>query len=195
MRCPKCHTETPPAALNCPGCNLPTPRGKTASLNEKKKGAKKTSGVGFKDKYRDSSKPVGWRVLLPTGGRWVRWVIILAVVAIGGYGSYWYVYSSAASSQGDPKTALTAMSQLRRLPSKQPGQTIDEAINAELKKSKESGELVSYQGWTVKANGGSSFLVSFSFEEKTGKKSADWLVNLTNNTFVPQSELATAVHK
>ena len=87
------------------------------------------------------------------------------------------------------------MNQLRRLPSREAGKSIEELMNAELQKSRAAGELVSFQGWAVKPYDSSNFVVSFTYEEKSGRKSAEWLVGPANNTFIPKSELAVNVHK
>ena len=211
MRCPKCHVDTPPEALSCPGCNLQTPRGKVVAAEDKEKkqkdkeknsfratlkpAAKASSSSRANSSKASSSASTSFDIksMLPKGGRWVSWLVAVVLMAGSGFGAYWYVYS--APPEQDAKSALAAMNQLRKLPSKAEGKTIDEAINAALKQSKDSGELLSYQGWTVKPFNKSSYLVSFTFEEKSGKKTAEWVVSTTDNSFIPHSELAMNIHK
>jgi hypothetical protein len=194
MRCPKCYTETQPDLLKCPGCNLATPRGKAvAAADKEKRKTVKKNPTSSSHRYRGSDRAVGWKALLPSGGRWLYWLVILLVFCGVGVGVYWYVYVS--SPQMDAKSALTAMNQLRHLPAKEPGKSIEDVMNAELKRSKDAGELVSFQGWTVKPYDTSNYIVSFSYEEKGGKKSAEWVVGMTNNRFIPHSELASNIHK
>ena len=196
MRCPKCYTETLPNSLHCPGCNLTTPKGKVAAAaaeKEKRKSVKKKPPLTLHRRDAGRAVAVGWRALLPTGGRWLTILIAFLLLGGMGYGTYWYIYSS--SQPQDAKSALNAMNQLRRLPSREAGKSIEDLMNAELQKSKAAGELVSFQGWTVKPYDSSNFLVSFTYEEKSGRKSAEWLVGLSNNTFIPKSELAANIHK
>lgn len=201
MRCPKCHTETPPEALSCPGCKLTTPRGKAfavADKEKKQKTAAKTSGLRAKKASSGGLPPlnlkgVNWRGMMPAGGRWITWLVVVVMLGGGGYFGYKYVYSTPQTI--DPKVAMNAMNQLKQLPSKVEGKTIDDALSAALKESKAAGELVKFQGWTVKPYNNSSYLVSFSYEEKTGPKSAEWVVSPTSNSFTPISELATSVHR
>jgi hypothetical protein len=184
MRCPKCHTETPADAHNCPSCNLSTPRGKLAAPMKGKKGS-------LKIKSRHKRKfDVG--AILP-GGRTIFWLAVVAFVGVSGFLAYWYVY--ATPEHVAPQPALNAMNQLRKLPSKLEGKSIEDCLNAEIKKSKDSGQLVSYQGWTIKPYEKNTYLISFTFDEKENKRSADWVVDPQHNIFTPVSDLATAVQK
>jgi hypothetical protein len=184
MRCPKCHAETSSDALNCPSCNLVTPKGRLAGpAKGKKSGSKAKSG---------SKRKIDFGALLP-GGRMMSWIGLVLFIGAAGFLAYWYVY--ATPDHVAPQSALSAMNQLRGMPSKQEGKTIDDCLVAEMKKSKESGQLVGFQGWTVKPYQKSSYLISFTFDEKDAKKSAEWVVDPENNIFTPISELATAVQK
>lgn len=185
MRCPKCYTETPAEAYNCPSCNLQTPKGRLAA--PKKGSAKKVSSV--------KKSKIDFRALLPNlpGSKVIFWVILSVFIVASGFLVYWYVYADSTSIS--PQLALNSMNQLRRLPSKEEGKNIEEYLNSEMKKSKEAGRLVGYQGWTVKPYEKHSYLISFSFDEKESSKSADWVVDPKNNTFTPVSELASAVQK
>jgi hypothetical protein len=187
MRCPKCHTETSAEALNCPSCNLSTPRGRFVNTEKGKADkARKPSQAASKIKVKTD-----WAALKP--GKWINWVLLAGLFAALGFGVYWYIYSSPSPVK--PESALTAMNELRKLPSKEEGKSIDDCLTAELKKSKDAGQLINYQGWTVKPYSKHTYLISFSFEDKNGKKSADWVVDPLNKTYTPITELATVVHK
>ncbi|MBI3654584.1 MAG: hypothetical protein HY231_26435 [Acidobacteria bacterium] len=182
MRCPKCYTETDADALNCPSCHLPTPKGKEVSARKGKATKTKKSAI---PKFHLQIR--AWRP-----GKASKWAL-LGVLFVGlGVGVYWYIYSAAMVN---PTAALAAMTELRKLPSKEEGKTIDDCMNAELKKSKDAGQLLNYQGWTVKPYNKGTLMISFSFEEKSGKRSADWIVDPQQKTFTPITELANAAHK
>jgi hypothetical protein len=187
MRCPKCHTETNAEAMNCPSCNLPTPKGKFVNT-EKGKADKvsKKSAPKSKEKLK-----VDWGAMMP--GKWINWVLLAALFVALGLGVYWYVYSSSQPIKAE--TAMSVMNELRKMPSKEEGKSIDDCMTAELKKSKEAGQLITYQGWTVKPYSKNTYLISFSFEETNGKKSADWIVDPQHKTYTPITELATAAQK
>jgi hypothetical protein len=184
MRCPKCYSETPTDALNCPSCNLPTPKGKLSGATSSKKGASKTK-VSSKRKVDVSAVLPGRKVL--------TWLALVVFLGAAGFLAYIYIYSTP--DHMSPQPALEAMNQLRRLPSKQEGKTIEDYLNAEMKKAKDAGQLVGFEGWKIKPYERNSYLVSFSFDEKDAKKSAEWVVDPQNKIFTPISELATAVQK
>ena len=185
MRCPKCHSETSAEANNCPSCNLRTPKGRLA---EPKKGARHKGQTVAKGK-------VDFATLLPKmpGSRIITWVILL--LFLGGTGFFVYRYAYATPESITPQSALQAMHQLQRLPSKEEGKNIEDCLNALMTKSREAGKLVGYEGWTIKPYDKDNYLISFSFDEKEAKKSADWVVDPKNNRFMPISELASAVQK
>ena len=123
----------------------------------------------------------------------MSWVAIILFIGASGFLAYWYVFATPEHLESQP--ALSAMNQLRRLPSKEDGKNIEDYLNAEMKKSKAAGQLVGYQGWTIKPYDRNSYLISFSYEEKDAKRSAEWVVDPKHNIFTPISELATAVQK
>src|ERR1051325_2628334 len=174
MRCPKCYAETDPDALNCPSCNLPTPRGKYVNAEKGKKDKTQT-----KKQTKASPKVMVERQPFKPG-KGVKWLFILVLLIAAGWGAYLYVFSSSQTVK--PESALSAMNELRKLPSKEEGKSIDDCMTAELKRSKDAGQLISLQGWTVKPYGKSNLLISFSFEDTGGKKSADWVVDPLNKT-------------
>lgn len=184
MRCPKCYTETPADAHSCPSCNLQTPKGRLAAPEKGK--TRKVKGK------TNSKRKIDIGAILP-GGRAMFWIAVVIFVGISGFLAYSYIY--ATPEHVSPQPALNAINQLRGMPSKQEGKTIDDCLNAEMKKAKDAGQLVGFQGWTIKPYQKDSYLITFSFEEKDSEKSAQWIVDPQNNIFTPISELATAVQK
>ncbi|MEK6289642.1 MAG: hypothetical protein AABO57_28335 [Acidobacteriota bacterium] len=83
------------------------------------------------------------------------------------------------------------------MPSSEPGVTIDARLSRELEASRRVGNLVGYQGWTVRPIKGTKtrVLIVFAYQEVGGThQRAEWLADLSNNTFTPQTDLAAAVH-
>jgi hypothetical protein len=123
---------------------------------------------------------------------------ISIVVTLIGAGGYWFVWPLVQSQGPEPEVAALVLEKLRKMPSNQEGLTVEESVARELEKSRRVGNLVSYQGWTVKQVPGdkSKLLVVFSFNERdNSKKSAEWLADPVSSTFTPQTELAAAVFK
>ncbi|MEW6127793.1 MAG: hypothetical protein AB1757_12215 [Acidobacteriota bacterium] len=207
MRCPKCFTETPPEAMQCPGCNLVTPKGKAA---EKKASVEKQKLVADRRKqkgkvvWKANRQKVDWKSidwknwrtipfksLIPS---WALWAVTLVILCVSAYFAYRYVQPKEISLE-EAKATAGLMTRLRNMPSKKEGMTLDQCMMDEVKKSRESGQLVSYTGWSVKPYNPNQFLISFSYEEKAGLKSAEWVADPVQSVFVPQSELAMAMHK
>ena len=185
MRCPKCHTETPNDALVCPGCKLPTPRGRQYKA-DKRAGKSPKSPKRIKEaKQHRRSKVVNMALTCAIG------LIVL------GLGVYVYVVLTSGVTELDPKAAGEMLVTLRRLPSSEQGLSVDDRMNQEVKKSKESGKLVKYQGWTMRPIKGDrkKILIAFTFEEKdSGEKRAEWIADPANKSFSPQTGLASAVY-
>jgi len=100
------------------------------------------------------------------------------------------------SNQAEPKVVLAALDKLRHLPSSEPNMTVDARLLKELETSKRVGNLVSYQGWAVRPVKGSKHkvLLVYSFQEVGDvHQTAEWLADLSTNTFVPQNDLAKTV--
>jgi hypothetical protein len=200
MRCPKCHTETPPAAANCPGCNLATPRGKQDKQREREREYdRKTrkvflSGLSFRRKRSGKKENDGEP---SRAGTIVRIVIIVAAIALAGFGSYLLVFSIWESKHADPVLSLKAMEKFRSMPSNEEGLTVDEVMKQELKKFKDSSNLKGSQGWhTQKINGSDSrVLVVFSFQDGAGQDHrAEWLVDVKSQRYIPQTALAIEMY-
>ena len=199
MRCPKCHTETPPAAANCPGCNLATPRGKhDKELAREKEYERKTkkvflSGFSF-GKLRSSKKNDGEPSRI---GTIVRIVIIVVAIGLAGFGSYLLVFTIWDSKHADPILSFKAMQAFRTMPSNEEGLTVDELMTRELDKFKDAGNLKGSQGWhTEKISGTESrVLVVFSFQDKEGKDHrAEWMVDIKSQRSIPQTALAIEMY-
>ena len=185
MRCPKCHTETASDALVCPGCKLPTPKGRQFKADKRAgKNPKSPKKIREAKRHRRS-----------------RAVNIALSCAIGviaaGLGVYVYLVLTSGTTELDSKAAGEMLVTLRRLPSSEQGLSVDDRMNQEIKKSKESGKLVKYQGWTMRPVQGDKgkILIAFTFEEKeTGEKRAEWLADTANKSFSPRTGLAAAVY-
>ena len=195
MRCPKCHTETPPGAANCPGCNLATPKGKQdkerAREREFERKTKKVflSGLSLpwkRGKDKDDGEP-------SKAGTIVRIVIIVAAIGLAGFGSYLLVFTYWESKSADPVLTLKALEQFRSMPSNEEGLTVDELMKQELQKFKDSGNLKGAQGWhTQKISGSDSrVIVVYSFQDASGQDHrAEWLVDVKSQRYIPQTALA-----
>jgi len=199
MRCPKCHTETPPSAANCPGCNLATPKGKhdkqVAKEKEYDRKTKKVflSGLSFGRKgaeKKDDGEPGRASTIL-------KIAIIVIAIGMAGFGSYLLVFSMWESKHADPILAFKAMQAFRTMPSNEEGLTVDQLMTRELDKFKEAGNLKGSQGWhTEKINGTESrVLVVFSFQDKDDKDHrAEWLVDVNSQRSIPQTALAIEMY-
>jgi len=101
------------------------------------------------------------------------------------------------SQVADPKASLVMLDTLRKMPSKEADLTVDARMKKEVEASRRVGNLHTYTGWHLKPVPGatSKVLVVFSYEEidKT-VIAAEWLADLSNHTFTPQTELAKSVY-
>lgn len=122
---------------------------------------------------------------------------VFTTLAVAGILFYALKSSGFIRTEPDPKSSLQAIATVRSLQSNQAGQTVDQAMTKMLESARAAGTLVGSQGWFVRpVNGGSGKVrVTFSFEEKQGKRQADWLVDLSNNSVEPENDLAASVHK
>jgi hypothetical protein len=100
------------------------------------------------------------------------------------------------SERAEPKLVLSALDKLRRMPSNDPQFTLDARLLRELETSRRVGNLVSYQGWTVRPIEGTKtkVILAFSYEEVgSAHQSAEWIADLNNNTFTPHTYLASTI--
>ena len=185
MRCPKCHTETPSDALVCPGCKLATPKGRQFQADKRAgKNPKSPKRVKEAKAFKRS------RALNIVLGCVIGSMVV-------GLGIYVYETFLSGGMELDAKAAGQMLITLRRMPSNEKGLSVDERMNEEIKKSKESGKLLKYQGWTTRPIRGerSKILIAFSFEEKeSGEQRAEWIADPSNNSFAPRTGLAWAVY-
>src|SRR5205085_8477043 len=190
MKCPRCHGEVPTESLRCPACKLAKPKSLIVQsgnkLSPSKAAAKRTPPHARKPRRKPERKLPKW-VSIAAGA--------LSVVLIAAIGDYAYLYFSNSKSELDPHLAQPAMQKLRDMPSKQANLTVDQYLNQELEKSRRLGNLVSIQGWTMRPLPGttSKMLIAFSFQERDNtERRAEWLADLSHDTFMPQTELAAA---
>jgi hypothetical protein len=142
-----------------------------------------------------SSRPV--KTPRTTTARKLRLPIGAALVAILSVGIYIFVVPLLYSEHAEPKVVLSALETLRRLPSNEAGLTIDARLTRELETAKRVKNLVSYKGWTVQPIKGTrtKVLMIYSYQEVGDvTKRAEWLADLTTNTFIPQTDMAAAIH-
>ena len=193
MKCPRCHVEVPTEALRCPDCKLPKPKSLIAQGSQDKTksklAAKRKPTSGRKPGAKPERKLPKW-VSITAGA--------LSIVLVAVIGVYAYWYFSHTTSELDPHLAEPAMQKLREMPSTQANLTVDQYLNQQLEKSRRVGNLVSVKGWTMRPVQGtrSKMLIAFSFEERDNtEQRAEWLADLSHDTFTPQTELASAACK
>jgi len=122
---------------------------------------------------------------------------IVGGLAVAGLLFYALKSSGFIRSELDSRAGLDAIASVRNLQSNQTGVSIDQAMTKMLNGARESGNLVAFQGWIVRPINGDSrrVRVLFSYDEKQGRRQAEWLVSLSDYTIAPQNELAAAVSK
>ena len=211
LTCPRCGTDVPTEALYCPYCTLPKPkRGFVAaeekpeevSLPEQPKAsltAQPHRSVALRSAKKERSKSAKRSSAHPgKPPRNLRLSVlsVAALVALFSVGTYIFVVPLVYSEQAEPKSVLSALDKLRKMPSSDPSVTVDGRLLRELEFSRRVKNLVAYQGWTVRPIKGTKtkVVLAFTYEEVGGlHQSADWIADLTNNTFTPQTELASSV--
>jgi hypothetical protein len=191
MVCPRCATDVTAEAQYCPYCNLPKPKAGFA-LSAPTKPATNAAPIKRRkshDRYLAQPANKGRRLrLMVLGGA--------ALAAVLSVGVYIFVVPLVHSQGVEPKTALSALDKLQHMQSNQPDLTIDARLSGELEKSRRVGNLVGYQGWTVHPIKGTKtrVLLVFSYREVGNtEQRAEWLADLSNNTFTPQTPLAVSV--
>jgi hypothetical protein len=98
--------------------------------------------------------------------------------------------------QVDAQTSISTLSALRSEPSKREGETVDQSVNGWLEQSRRAGDLVNVSGWFVKPVrfDRSKVVLGFTYEEKSGVKTAEWLADVHSNAFTPKNDLAAQVY-
>jgi hypothetical protein len=207
MTCPKCRANVSEASLRCPSCGLSKPKARTVEATDKPSRwfgwvAVKRESAGRQNQKRagENHRTVNRKPAEPPS-KTKRVALMLSfsmMVALIGAGGYWFVWPIFLSDGPEPQTAALILEKLRKMPSNQEGLTVDESVTRELERSRRVGNLVSYQGWTVRLAPGdkSKLLVVFSFDERNNtRQRAEWLADPVSSTFIPQTELAAAVFK
>lgn len=183
MRCPRCHSQVPDTAPRCPDCKLPKPKhlpDHSAESPRRRQVKKRAS--------KDSSRPLWVNVLAGA----------MALILMAGIGWYTYSYFTTRTTELDPHLAQPALAKLRQAPSSQSGLSVDDYLKQHLEKSRRVGNLLNYQGWTVSPVRGSKtkLLIAFTYEERDNtQQRAEWVADVANNTYTPQTELAVEAYK
>ena len=203
LMCPRCGTEVPTEAQYCPYCSLPRPkRGFTTPDGKRRETpnpGRSTPPIAAKSAKRSQSKSVvraSARAGKPRRRLRVSVLGVAALVALVCIGIYTFVVPMVYSEQAEPKTVLAALDRLRKTPSNEPGLTIDACLSRELETARRVGNLVAYQGWIVRPIKGtkSKVVLAFSYQEVGNvSKNAEWVADLSEDTFTPQTDLAAAV--
>jgi len=123
--------------------------------------------------------------------------IVLAVVVLAAVGIYVFMFTDLFQRRVSGRTAQLTLTSFRNLPSNIGGMTIDQAATAELEHARKAGQLGQYRGWVSKPIQGerSKVLVVFWFTEKDKTEhSAEWEVDVTNNTATPRTDWAKAIY-
>jgi hypothetical protein len=212
LTCPRCETDVPNEALYCPYCSLPKPKRGFADAAEDSpeetnsaEQPKRPVAVAFRRANKESDKPAKRLTARPATARPAKpprklrlsVLSVAALVAVFSVGIYIFVVPMVYSEQAEPKTVLLALDNLRRMPSNEPEITIDARLLRELETSRRVGNLAGYQGWTVRPIKGTKarVVLAFSYVEVGDvHQSAEWVADLTNNTFTPRTELAATVY-
>lgn len=178
MRCPKCHAATPLESHRCPKCKLMTPRGRAAQRG---------------DDPPPSTPKIVVSARTVVGRRAIMIAMALTIV-LAGVTSY-LITSKHLRSRTSSVPAEVAVEKLRSLPSNLTGFSVDELLHHKVNRSREEGRLLETEGWGTAQLEGSSYLVSFSFEEKGHKQQrAEWVVDVERNAIIPKTDLAAAVY-
>jgi hypothetical protein len=208
LTCPRCETDVPIEAHFCPYCSLPKPKSGFAVAVEAdlqketkpKRVEKPRPPVELKNSSREQkrspSSPV--KTSRPDTPRRLRLPVlsVAALVALLSVGAYIFVVPLVYSEKAEPKAIMSALDTLRRMPSNEPGLTIDARLTRELETARRVKNLVSYQGWTARPIKGTTtkVLLAYSYQEVGDViKRAEWIADLTANTFTPQTDMAAAV--
>jgi len=198
LNCSRCGTDVPKEAIYCPYCSLQKPKNGFAAAAPPAQSTltEQSKSQSGSNKGRKGSPSRALKKPRTTSGRSFRVPVIAAIVALISIGIYIFVVPMVSSYQAEPKVILSALETLRRMPSNEPGLTIDARLTKDLETSRRVKNLVSSKGWTVQSIKGTKtkVLMVYSYQE-VGDVTirAEWLADLATNTFIPQNDKATAV--
>ena len=185
MRCPRCYVETSNDALCCPGCKLPTPKGRSYLKN-------KNNRPEIKARAKRKKEPRARRSVGPV----VSTIIVVVTILVCGIGSYLSLtlLEKPQAQEADP--LYLAMERLRQMPSQHTGMTIDEWLEQAVDNARDSGELVESEGWQVNPVEGNNYIISFSYEVKGNVQHRfEWMFDQAKGTYIAKTELAASVIK
>lgn len=185
MRCPKCQSDTPIDALCCPACKRKTPKGRMLELEPEEDNKSRLLEILAEHKPTVNHIP-----------SWVAWALILLTVGVCVLGSYISFNHLPAQEPAEIPLHQQALDKLRSKTSNQPWMTVEQSLENEVEKSRNSGRLTEAEGWDVRSDEKGGFAVSFTFQEKdSNHQRAVWLVNPLSDTVIPQSDLALMIYK
>ncbi|HVG20192.1 MAG TPA: hypothetical protein VNI02_14175 [Blastocatellia bacterium] len=194
MKCPRCHTEISIEDSHCSDCKLPKPK----NIQAQNEGAEQKTEAARKKAPHRASRNARKQVKHKQRPKWVDALAGgVAVLLLCGVGLYLTLFFSSMPEELDPKAALPMLERLRNSPSSRDGLNVDALLSQELEKSRRVGNLLSFQGWTIRPVNGSKtkLVISFSFEEKDNtQQRAEWIADLVRNTYTPQTDLAASVY-
>jgi hypothetical protein len=184
MRCPKCYVETSNDALCCPGCKLPTPKGRSYLKNKNNRPQAKARAKPKRERNRRSVSTMA------------SVIIVIFTVLVCGIGSYVSMTLLEESNAQESDPSQIAVDRLKQMPSHQEGFSIEERLEQEVDKAREAGLLVEAEGWQVTPGDATTYLISFSFEVKGNlQHRAEWVFDQTKESYTARTELAASVYK
>ena len=129
-------------------------------------------------------------------GRRKKVLIPLMVIGLGIAAVLLAPAIQVIATQVDAQTSISTLTTFRSQPSRRPGKTVDQCVNEWLDESSKAGDLVSYSGWSIKPIkfDTGKILIGFSFVDKGGVRTAEWLADVHENTFTPKNDLAAQVY-
>ena len=192
MRCPKCSAETPPKSLRCPECKLLTPRGRAeARAKEEQEENDREIKIASRRGRNSRRRKKGERIRVSAS---VTMLVSVLTVGICGVGMYVALTMLAASKPPVPGSAEYVIQTLSALPSKAEGMTVQQRLDAEVEKSRDEGHLLEREGWDVRPDGEMTFRIAYTFQEKRQKRRAEWIFDVGQNLFTPQTDLAEIIY-
>jgi hypothetical protein len=168
---------------------LKTPRGRIEAENLEEKRSKSLGRSNATRSIQGGAK----RISLSPMVSFIIVVISVAICAAGSYLSFDYFNQPPKPTERIPHQE--ALQQLQSFQANHSYLTVGETLENEVEKCQKDNRLLESEGWNVHpAEGG--FILTFSYQEKNNKhQKAIWNYNAAENTFTPQTDLATFVYK